>query len=335
VSSLILIAAGDVQIRGTLRGWLDAAGYECLPAGPADALALAHARRPHAAIVTVNAVDDGGMWIVRQLRTRPIPIGVIAVTDPPSLDVATALSRIGVVDCLPGPPTRAEVVDAVQRAILWRRAVIDTHTGSRRLDRQVASGRRRLARAAGASTPAAAEAGLLHLLETRAPQMAAHAHRVASIATDLGRALALSHGALDKLQIAARLHDVGMAAMPDRLLSGRPLGDHEVAVLKTHGTIARDTLAAVPGMEDVASIVGAVGSRFDGADAPKAPAGSRIPIAARIVAVANAYDALVSGPHCDAPMTGDDANAALVSQAGSRLDPRVVRTWLALEDAGR
>jgi response regulator RpfG family c-di-GMP phosphodiesterase len=335
VSSTVLIAAGDVQVRAALGEWLEAAGYKCLPAGPADALALTQSRRPHAAIVGVNAMDDGGMWIVRQLRARPIPIGVIAVTDPPSLEVAAALSRIGVVDCLPGLPTRDEIVDAVRRALLWRRAVIGAHTGSRRLDRQLASGRRRLARAAGASGPAEAEAGLLHLLEERAPHMAAHSHRVAGIATDLGRALALSHAALDKLQVAARLHDVGIAAMPDRLLRGRPLGDHEVAVLKTHGTIARDTLAAVPGMEDVASIVGAIGARFDGSDAPKAPAGTQIPIAARIVAVANAYDALVSGPLCDAPMTADDANAALVSQAGSRLDPRVVRTWLALEDAGR
>ncbi len=324
-----------MHLRETLGEWLEAAGYKCLPAGLADALATTHSRRPHAAIVSVSAVDDGGMWIVRQLRARPVPIGVIAITEPPSLEVATALSRIGVVDCLPGMPTREELVDSVRRALLWRRAVIGAHTDGRRLDRQLASGRRRLAKAAGASNPAEAEAGLLNLLEARAPHMAAHSHRVARIATDLGRAMALSHNALDKLQIAARLHDVGMAAMPERLLSGRPLDDREVAVLKSHGTIARDAIAAVPGMEDVASIVGAVGSRFDGADAPKAPAGSRIPIAARIVAVANAYDALVSGPRCDQPMTGDDANAAMVSQAGTRLDPRVVRTWLALEDAGR
>lgn len=336
MSSIVLIAAGDVQVRRTLGDWLDAAGYDHVPAGPADALALTHARRPHAALVAVDRVDDGGMWIVRQLKAQKVPIGVVAFTDPPSLEVATAVNRLGAVDCLPGPPTREEVVDAVRRALLWRRAVIGTRTSSKRLDRQVASGRRRLAKAAAAGGPGAAEAGLLQLLRERAPHMLAHAHRVEGIASDLGQALALSRSAMSTLKTAARLHDVGLAAMPERLINSRPLADDEVAVLKTHGEIARDTLAAVPGMEHVATIVGSAATRFDGADAPDGAAGSRIPIAARILAVANAYDTLVSGPLCDEPMTTDDANAALVTQAGTRLDPRVVRTWLALDGgAGR
>jgi putative nucleotidyltransferase with HDIG domain len=333
VASSVLIAENDGDARGLLTGWLEGAGYACVPTEMGAALSEARRKAPDAAIVSVSNASDGGMWIVRALRALSEPVAVVAIATPPSFDVATAVSRLGAIDCLPGPPLAADVIDAVERAVLWRRAVHAVNQQQNRLQEELAFGRQRLQDTIRKVDPGSAQAILLSVLEARSPDTHDHAERVADRAGAIARALDLSPDDVDIVRRAALLHDIGKIAVPERLLASTvPLTDEELAALRSHVTIGRDVLSAVPTLAPVAPVVAATHERFDGTGYPAGSHGDTIPLAARIIAVADAFDALTSARSYHDPVSHDDANAELVRCAGTHFDPDVVRAWMLLDE---
>ncbi len=332
VPSTVLIADDDVQTRGTLGGWLQTAGYDCVPADTADALGAVRRDGTDAVIVGVGHVDDGGMWIVRRLCSQPNPVAVIVVATPPSIEIATSATRLGAVDCLPGPASPADLLAAVRRAVLWRNAVRSVGDEEGRLEHELAIGRARFADAVRGVDAGGVQAALLAVLRTRSPWIVDHAHRVAAIATTLAGEFDLPAPDVEQIRTAALLHEVGRIAVPDRLLAGGGvMADADIAALRNQLQQAHDTLATAPGMAAIAPIIAALRERFDGSGHPAGLQGTAIPLAARILAVADAYDSLVSERSYRDPMSHDAANAELVRLAGAQFDPRVVRTWMHLE----
>jgi response regulator RpfG family c-di-GMP phosphodiesterase len=332
----VLIADDDVQARGTLGGWLETAGYDCVPSGTADALGTMRRDATDAVIVGVNHVDDGGMWIVRRLCSQANPVGVIVVATPPSIEIAASASRLGAVDCLPGPSSPTELLNAVRRAVLWRNAVLSVGEDEGRLEHELAVGRARFADAARGAEANGVQSALLGARRARPPWIVDHAHRVASMATAIAGAMEVPAPEIERIRAAALLHEVGRIAIPDRLMAGGgALADDEIAALRSQLRLAHDALANAPGMSEVAAIIAAGRERFDGSGYPAALSGTAIPLAARILAVADAYDSLVSERSYRDPMSRDAANAELVRLAGTAFDPRVVRTWIHLGRPGR
>jgi putative two-component system response regulator len=97
-------------------------------------------------------------------------------------------------------------------------------------------------------------------------------------------------------------------------------------------TIGADILRAIPGLASAAPIVLATHERMDGHGYPAALVGDAIPLAARIIAVADVYDALTGVRPYREPVSRDQANAELVRASGRHLDPVVVRAWLGLTE---
>src|SRR5262245_60279406 len=86
VAPRILIADNDSSARNQMAGWLEGAGFACARTDTGDALAEARRHQPEVAVVGVNVPDDGGMWIVRSLRTQPDPVGVVVMSSTPNFD---------------------------------------------------------------------------------------------------------------------------------------------------------------------------------------------------------------------------------------------------------
>jgi len=108
----------------------------------------------------------------------------------------------------------------------------------------------------------------------------------------------------------------------------KPLTDEELKVVQRHVTIGAELLAEIPTLTGVAPLVAATHERYDGDGYPTGLFGDAIPLGARIIAVADVYDALTGRRPYNDPMSHDDANAELVRSAGSHLDPDVVRGWM-------
>lgn len=161
-----------------------------------------------------------------------------------------------------------------------------------------------------------------------------HAARVASYAVKTGRALGLDGGELRSLERAAFLHDIGKIWIPGGVLTKEgPLTAEEVALVRQHPVTGAELLDAVRGGRNDAIAVLHHHERFDGTGYPYGLKGYNIPIEARILAVADAFDAMTSErPYRSAMMMGE-ALDGLCANAGSQFDPRVVEAFMgALEE---
>jgi putative two-component system response regulator len=161
-----------------------------------------------------------------------------------------------------------------------------------------------------------------------------HIHRVGRISALLARALGLSETDLDLLERAAPLHDVGKIGIPDIiLLKPGKLTPEEFEVMKNHTTIGAQILSrsAVPLLNLAEQIALSHHERWDGTGYPRGVDGRTIPLAARIVSVADAFDAMTSNRPYRQALRTDRAIAILRGQAGGQWDPDVVHAFAALE----
>ena len=169
---------------------------------------------------------------------------------------------------------------------------------------------------------------LLQALYEREPGLRLHVQSVAEAAAAVGAALGLGGEALEELRLAARLHDVGKLAIPDTVLQKPgPLDVEEWAFIKEHTVIGERILAASPPWKRVAAIVRATHERWDGTGYPDGLAGAAIPLAARIIAVCDAFSAMTSRRPYRVEVTRDAALEELRRCAGTQFDPEVVAVF--------
>jgi diguanylate cyclase (GGDEF)-like protein len=172
---------------------------------------------------------------------------------------------------------------------------------------------------------------LIAALSARDPGMKSHATDVASLAAIVGEQLGLGPTELRTLSHAAALHDIGKIAIPDELLDRTAeLDPRERRFLQTHPLIAQRIISAAPALGAAAQIVRSVQERWDGGGYPDGRIGEAIPLAARIIAVCNAYNAMTR-PHTHREaLSHEQAVAELKRAAGAQFDPRLVETLVAV-----
>jgi two-component system, cell cycle response regulator len=170
---------------------------------------------------------------------------------------------------------------------------------------------------------------LLGLLRERDPELDAHVQEVADLALSLGERLGLATEDLANLVAAAELHDIGKAAIPDAILN-KPaaLDSEERAFIERHTIIGERILASAPSLRGIATIIRATHERYDGLGYPDGLSGEQIPLAARIVAVCDAYQAMTSNRSYHDAMTEQQACEELRRSAGTRFDPEITRRFL-------
>jgi HD-GYP domain-containing protein (c-di-GMP phosphodiesterase class II) len=195
----------------------------------------------------------------------------------------------------------------------------------------IARRRDRLAERVRAAQPRSLDTLLLILesLHDEQPRLLAHARRVAASAVAIARALPLPELACQHVHRAALVHDIGKLAFPESLLDkDGQYTSEELAVIRTHTIAGAAILINVPYLHATAAVVAATHERWAGGGFPRGLFNDAIPMPSRIIAVADAFDAL-TGHVADADAEiRDAANAELVRYAGSHFDPAVVRAWL-------
>jgi diguanylate cyclase (GGDEF)-like protein len=171
---------------------------------------------------------------------------------------------------------------------------------------------------------------LVAVLDERERALGDHADDVARWAAQVGRRLGLRGEALDELMRAAELHDIGKAAIPDAILNKRgPLTDDEWAYMRQHTVIGERILNRAPALRPVAALVRASHERVDGTGYPDGLQGDEIPLGARIIAVCDAFDALVTDRPYRPGRSVDEAVRELCRCAGTQFDVRVVKAFVA------
>jgi diguanylate cyclase (GGDEF)-like protein len=166
---------------------------------------------------------------------------------------------------------------------------------------------------------------LLRTLAEREPELRAHVADVSSLAVRVGERLGLGLDELEELRLAAELHDVGKLAIPDVVLQkAGSLDPTEWGFIHSHTLIGQRILSASPGLRPVGVIVRSTHENWDGTGYPDGLAGDAIPLAARIIAVCDAYSAITSDRAYRAARTPREAIAELRRCAGMQFDAEVV-----------
>jgi HD-GYP domain-containing protein (c-di-GMP phosphodiesterase class II) len=160
-----------------------------------------------------------------------------------------------------------------------------------------------------------------------------HVRRVSAYALAIGKRLRLNANALRSLALAAEMHDVGKIGVPDHILAKPgPLTAEEFAEMQLHSRRGGDIAGRVKALAAVAPIIRAHHERLSGSGYPDGLRGDEIPLLARIVAVADSYDAMTSTRPYREPMTRDAAVAELMRVRDVELDARCVDALIASLD---
>ena len=169
---------------------------------------------------------------------------------------------------------------------------------------------------------------LLQVLHEREPTLGSHLQGVARLALGVGTRMSLIPEELDELVRAAELHDVGKMAIPDEILrKPGPLSQEEWTFVRRHTIIGERILSAAPALLPVAKIVRSSHEHWDGSGYPDGVAGEEIPLGARIVAVCDAFDAMITHRTYRPARSVEEALTELRACAGTQFDPVVVEKF--------
>jgi len=334
----VLIVDDEPAVRDIMSRWVTSLGLHVKTAATADeALATLRGRHYDMAVIDVMMPGRDGLWLASQLeREHPHTAVVIATSDTYLVESRAENPEVAdrpIADFLVKPFHRDRFALAVDRGRQWRKQSLEELQWHARLGFEVRdrtdeiSSLVRERRMAGVAEIDA----LLAITTDRVPETMAHSERVARYAQSVGRKLRIDHATTPLLDIAAKLHDVGKAAMPEALLTKpSPLTDGEVTIMRRHVDAGAEILMSTTTLAEAAPLVHASHEWFGGNGYPLKLAGSAIPLASRIISVVDAYDAMTQDRHYRTHLSSADATAELLRSCPAQFDPEIVDAFLAV-----
>jgi len=313
-----------------LKRHVEAAGTVQVTAfsDPLQAIASAMQRAYDIVLVDYEMPKMDGISFIRELRTFPqfAEIPFVMITSIESDEVRMKALEAGATDFLPKRPQSLEMQVRLRNLIRLGLAVRKLNDRAADLASEVAAATRKLQERE--------EEIILRLalaVEYRDNDTGEHTLRVARYSRVIAEQLGLSPRLCRDIYLAAPLHDVGKVAIPDRILlkPGR-LDADEMAIIRTHAAIGAHILADshCELIQIGAEIAAGHHERWDGSGYPIGLRGADIPIAARVVAVADVFDALTTKRPYKEAMPLADARRYLEDKKGIEFDPTCVEAFL-------
>ena len=172
---------------------------------------------------------------------------------------------------------------------------------------------------------------LTRTLVSRDPDEAGHAARVTALALRLAEAVGAPQPRIEAIKVGGPLHDIGKLTLdPELLRKVGPLEPAELEEIRTHPERGVELLNGDETLQEAIECVLHHHERWDGGGYPHGLAGDEIPVEARIIAVADAYDAMTSHRPYRAALSHEEAIVEVRRCAGSQFDPHVAHAFLAL-----
>lgn len=304
----VLVAERSVASARQIADYLETVGYTALIAlDGEEALRLIRCADPEVAILDAGIPRLNAYQLCERLKAHPSTrsIPVVMVVDPAAQDEKIRGLEVGVEDFLPRPVNKIELLARVRSLIRVKR-----------LNDQV-------------ETTENVIFDLARMLDRKVTDVRSNADRLADHACLIGEALGLEQDDLETLRKGAILHDIGKIAVREELLlkPGR-LSDEEYAEIKRHPEAGERICGPLRCADQVLPIIRHHQERWDGRGYPDGLAGEQIPLLARILSIADAYDAMLSPRPYRPAMDVDEARSNLRSGAGTQWDPYLVELFL-------
>jgi len=311
-----ILAVDDAQENLELiQALLSVVGYEVVTASNGEeALAIVEKESPDLILIDAMMPKMDGFEVCALLKgkeeTRLIP--VVLVTPGQEMEHKVKGFEVGVDDFLHWPINSVELLARV-------RSLVRT----KHLNDQLVTVERTIIALATA-------------IEAKDPYTQGHVERVANYALALGKEMGLAPLELQLLRKAAILHDVGKIGVKESvLLKPDPLSEEELNHVKAHPAIGEKICRPLQQDSLILQVIRHHHERYDGNGYPDGLAGEDVPLAARIMAVVDAYDALTSDRPYRVRVPREAVLQILKEEAGSQFDPKVAMVFVSMLEAGR
>jgi len=281
----------------------------------------------HVAIIDIKMAGMDGLQLLKEIKEKKPDIEVILMTAYASVDTAKNALRYGALDYLIKPFDHKDVIEIVEKGVAKRREQLKTrleierlHIATSELSKKVDDARRNIE-----SHYASTVKALLATIDAKDQYTRGHSERVSRFSAFLAEKICFQHDKILSLEQAALIHDIGKIGVEGYILK-KPgsLDSCEFDEIKKHPMIGAKIITSVDFLQDMKPIILCHHERFDGSGFPEGIKGSAIPLSARIVAVADAVDAML----CDRPyrpaMPLDHVKEELTLMADKQFDPEIV-----------
>ena len=299
--------------------------YECQAAATAEQALELLEHWPTAIVVTdLKMPGQGGIWLVQEIRRRWPQMSIIVLTAGHDPDAAASCLEAGADHYFLKPIKLDEfrhVLETTRRDNYDRR---EKEWRRRQLERMVRRQTRRVRR-----TFLSAIDSLVRAMEERDPSTTGHGLRVRDLALRLGEALGLDRRQLKQLGLAAKLHDVGKVGVPEAILHKQgPLTPEEDRIIREHPLIGERVLRPIIRSRAVLAGIRGHHERIDGTGYPDGLKGDAIHVLARIISIADCYDALTTSRAYRQPLGSADALEHLRAGAGTQFEADFVYAFI-------
>jgi putative two-component system response regulator len=327
--SKILVVDDEPIVRRTIRKGLSTAGYECSEANNSvETLNRIKDNNPDLVILDIMMPGKSGRELLPEIISSHPGVGVImstAVIDPKTI---IECMKLGAQDYITKPFEVQEIIASVEKALQMKQLEKQINEYHKQLENTVEDQKNEIRTMFLKSIET-----LVYALEAKDRYTAGHSRRVTEIAIKIGRQAGLSQQLLDDLRWGALLHDVGKIAI-DPSIQNKPgqLNDEEYRQMMTHAMVGGGIIKplASPGMID---IVIHHHDRFDGSGLGQTIKGDSIPFLARIVTLADSFDAMASNRPYRNALPVESALVEIKRCSGSQFDPKLVAIFLKILSA--
>jgi two-component system response regulator RpfG len=302
-------------------------------ARPVDAVVWATRHVSDLVLVDYMMPDMDGIEFVKRLRALPgyehVPIVMVTVHD--DRKVRYAALDAGITDFLTKPVDARECLARCRNLLTLRRQQLALEDRRRLLEHMVEDATREVREREKETLLRLARAG-----EFRDEETGFHLIRMSRYSRLIASAIGLERDEAETVELAAPLHDIGKIGIPDHiLLKPQRLDDAEWKVMRRHPVIGHEILKGSASKYVRMGALIALGhhERYDGMGYPSGLDGDHIPLCARIVAVADVYDALTSVRPYKKAWKSADALEYLRAQRGKHFDPRLVDAFIGVSES--
>lgn len=327
----IMVVDDELGPRESLRMILQD-NYEVVTAANSE-IALNHLTKTEfdMAILDIRMPDINGIELLSQVKAKAPLTEVVMITAYASVDTATKALRYGALDYLIKPFDLKAVQEVVKNGVnryqenmATRNQISDLQIANESLEKEVENSYRNIQDHYEETVKS-----LVAAVDAKDSYTKGHQERVAGQVLEIGQRLKMNKNDLGILQHAAKLHDIGKIGIAESILMKKGLfTDEEYSIIKKHSLIGARILSPVKFMKEVIPLVLHHHEHYDGSGYPDGLQGTAIPIGARIIAIADAIDAMLSERPYASAKTVAEVKDELHRNSGTQFDPELVNLVL-------